>query len=215
MVTIDLHTHSIISYDGGIREKEYEQILASGKLECIAITDHNEISFAQQLQNRLGDTIIVGEEVKTQEGEMIGLFLTGKVSPGLTAMETAKAIGAQGGLVYIPHPFETKRSSMQQETMSVLDGLIDIIEVFNARGRGRGKAQETEAYAEKKNLVMAAASDSHNQQGIGSAYSIISAMPTQKTLVGLLRNGSLRKQYAPLYSLLSPTINRMRKRLTL
>ena len=106
---IDLHTHSIISYDGGITEKQYRKILEMGILDYVAITDHNETRFAGIMQKKFGDKIIIGEEIKTKEGEIIGLFLKKTIASGQSTEETAAAIHLQGGLVYIPHPFETRR----------------------------------------------------------------------------------------------------------
>lgn len=215
MVTIDLHTHSIISYDGGIREDEYGRTLSLGKLDCIAITDHNEIAFAQKLSKRLGERIIVGEEIKTSQGEMIGLFLKERVAAGLTARETAKEIRRQGGIVYIPHPFETKRSSMQQATLESVDRDIDIVEVFNARGFLLGKPDEAIAFAKEKNLAMAASSDAHGLGGLGSAFSTIALPPKKETLVALLQKGTLQRGYGPFYTLLYPIFNKMKKTLSI
>ena len=75
MIKLDLHTHSIISPDGGLTEAHYKRVLTQGALDCLAITDHNDITFAQMMWQRFGKKIIVGEEITTSEGEMIGLFL--------------------------------------------------------------------------------------------------------------------------------------------
>ena len=211
MVKLDLHTHSILSHDGGISLDEYSNVLLSGILDCIAITDHDNIQFAHKLRQRLGERIIVGQEIKTREGEMIGLFLQKKIPSGLSALETAKKIRQQRGLVYIPHPFETKRSSMQQETLTALLGYLDIIEAFNARGFLRGKAKEAARFASQKKLAMAASSDSHSLQGLGSAFSVIEEIPLATTLVALLQKGKLEKRYAPFYTLVYPKLNQIRK----
>src|SRR5215467_13245977 len=101
--TIDLHTHSIISQDGGITASQYEKVLQSGMLDCIAITDHNETSFARIMQKKLGDRIIVGEEIETTEGEIIGLYLHETIPGGISVDEAIASIKHQGGLVYVPH----------------------------------------------------------------------------------------------------------------
>ena len=211
MVKIDLHTHSILSYDGGIAVTEYEKALNSATLDCIAITDHNTIDYAVFCQNVLGERIIVGQETKTKEGEIIGLFLEEKIPSGLSALATAKKIRQQEGLVYIPHPFETKRSSLQRKTLTALRGYLDIIEVFNARAFLRGKAKEATIFALQENLAMAASSDSHAIQGVGSAFSVVEDMPTNKTLVTLLQKARFEKRYAPFYTLLYPAFNRLKK----
>lgn len=73
---IDLHTHSILSHDGGIKTQEYEKVISELKLDFVAITDHNKIAFAKEMQDRLGERIIIGEEIMTSEGEIIDLFLS-------------------------------------------------------------------------------------------------------------------------------------------
>lgn len=103
---IDLHTHSIISHDGGLTAQQYTKLIESKMLDYIAITDHNETQFARIMQQKLGSKIIIGEEIATTEGEIIGLHLKQTIPKGMTPEETVRAIKQQNGLVYIPHPFE-------------------------------------------------------------------------------------------------------------
>ena len=156
---VDLHTHSIISHDGGITAAQYEKILQSGALDCVAITDHNETSFGRILQKKLGDRIIIGEEISTTAGEIIGLFLKETIPGGISIDEAIASIKHQEGLVYIPHPFEKFRKGLQQSTMDRIVTDIDIIEVFNGRGRFRGKPARAEKFAQQNALVQAASSD--------------------------------------------------------
>ncbi len=111
MFKVDLHTHSVASPDGGLTAQDYLQFLEKKDLQVIAITDHDTITFASDLQAQLGVRIIVGEEITTTEGEIIGLFLSKGIPPGLSPEETIHRIRRQNGLVYIPHPFETVRKS--------------------------------------------------------------------------------------------------------
>lgn len=212
MIKIDLHTHSIISPDGAgsITASHFEQYLKEGILDCIAITDHNEIKFAQMMQKKMGNKIIVGEEITTRDGEMVGLFLTKKIPPGLSAKETAKKIHQQGGLVYIPHPFETLRKGIQLPVLEEIIDEIDIFEVFNGRGKLRGKTKEAELFAQKYRLVGAASSDAHGVRGVGRTFSIIEKIPTRSTLVTLLKKGTLERKYAPFIAYLYPITNRVK-----
>lgn len=209
---LDLHSHSIISHDGGITKDGYKTLLDKGIIDCIAITDHNETSLAQALQKDFGERIIVGEEIATMEGEIIGLFLQEKIPSGKSGEETIKHIQEQGGIVYIPHPFETNRQGMQNETLEKLSQFIAIMEVCNGRGFLRGKPNDALAFAASHKLAMAASSDAHSAMGAGTAYSVVSSMPTRETLVTLLQNGTLVTRYAPLITLLSPAINRWKKK---
>src|SRR5476651_1259911 len=121
MFKIDLHTHSEASPDGSLKLTDYQKMLIQGRLSYIAITDHNTIEFALQAHAELGEHIIVGEEIKAIQGEIIGLFLTKPIPPGLTARKTCDLILDQGGLIYIPHPFEKVRSGVSATTLQQIE----------------------------------------------------------------------------------------------
>jgi predicted metal-dependent phosphoesterase TrpH len=208
--TVDLHTHSIISYDGGISLQAYTRALTTGLVDYIAVTDHNQTKFAAQLQKQLGDQIIIGEEIGTKDGEMIGLFLTDTIPSGLPAMDTARLIHRQNGIVYIPHPFETVRKGLQKETLEKIIKEVDVIEVFNGRAILHDNSQKAYSFTQQFRRAMASSSDAHSFAGLGTALSVVSGKPSQKNLVLLLQSAQFRKQYPPLYSLLSPTINKIR-----
>ena len=114
---IDLHTHSILSYDGGISRQEYINALNNKILDCIAITDHNEIDFALNLYKDFPKNIIVGEEIMTNDGEIIGLFLKKLIPKHLSVIKTIELIKEQNGLVYIPHPFDLMRAGIGEDLL--------------------------------------------------------------------------------------------------
>jgi predicted metal-dependent phosphoesterase TrpH len=207
---IDLHSHSIISYDGGITAEEYMRLLDNKIIDHIAITDHNETKFAKELAKKLGDKIIIGEEITSKDGEIIGLFLQETIPQGLTARQTVKQIHEQGALVYIPHPFEIFRHGLKIDILEQIKNEIDIIEVFNARSKWRGKSSAALKFAEKYKIATAASSDAHGQKGLGTSFSIISETPYAKTLPGLLKKGKLCKQFAPIITYLYPSINKIK-----
>ncbi len=212
MIKIDLHTHSQASNDGGIRFDEYVDVLKDGKLDCIAITDHNSISFAQQMRQTLGEQIIIGEEITTTNGEIIGLFLKRPVIPGQTPLETAKAIKDQGGLVYIPHPFETVRAGLTEEALNTIVDLIDTVEIHNGRAMFQNRGPKAATWAKLNHKTTVASSDAHGLKGLGTTYTQISAVPSEKTLVKLLKKGRFTTNRPPLRTLLYPKINRLSKR---
>src|SRR5664279_1477964 len=128
---IDLHTHSYGSPDGSLKTAQYQYFLENKLLDYIAITDHNSIATALKIQlelGGLGKRIIIGEEVTTTEGEIIGLYLAHTVPAGLSPLETVAEIKSQGGLVYIPHPFETVRSGMSEKALQTIIDSVDILE---------------------------------------------------------------------------------------
>jgi glycosyltransferase involved in cell wall biosynthesis len=170
MIDVDLHMHTDHSYDCAT---PVEVLLAEARargLGAVAITDHNEISgahAARELAN--GINVIVGEEVKTaDQGEVIGLFIEEKIPRGMTLQETIAEIKRQGGLVYVPHPFDRLHSVPDYEhLLDVLDG-VDAIEVFNPRVAIMEFNDEAVRFAAKYRIPAGAGSDAHVPQGLGS-----------------------------------------------
>jgi predicted metal-dependent phosphoesterase TrpH len=171
-IDVDLHMHTDHSYDCAT---PVEALLAAARdrgLGAIAVTDHNEISGAFEAAEKAADfgvKIIVAEEVKTAEqGEVIGLFLKKKIAKGLTLQQTIAEIKRQGGLVYVPHPFDRLHSIPDYEhLLDVLDD-IDAIEIFNPRVALPAFNEEAVRFAAKYGIVGGAGSDSHVAQGLGS-----------------------------------------------
>jgi predicted metal-dependent phosphoesterase TrpH len=215
MYKVDLHTHSMASPDGGIDPEQYANALQSEMLDFIAITDHDRIDFALGLNKALGNKIIVGEEITTADGEIIGLFLTRLVEPGLRAIDAAHNIRDQGGLVYIPHPFETVRKGITMQTLDEIADIVDIIEVHNGRALLQNYGPKAAAWAKSHGKAGASSSDAHGYAGLGNSYSIISEPASRGALVSSLSMQNLSQRRPPLYSLLYPKLNRTLKKMGL
>lgn len=211
---VDLHTHSIASPDGSLRLVDYADMLANGILDYIAITDHDRIDFALEARSKLGDGIIVGEEIRTIEGELIGLFLDEPVPPGLTARETAERIHTQHGLVYVPHPFETVRSGMSDAALYKIANLVDIVETYNGRAVFQNRSAVAEVWARQHKRPGAASSDAHGKIGWGKTYSEIAEVPTPKTVAKSLHHARLNKELVGFLGILYPKVNRLKKKLS-
>jgi predicted metal-dependent phosphoesterase TrpH len=176
LLDVDLHMHSDHSYDCAT---PVEVLLASARergLGAIAVTDHNEISGALAARAQAAEfgshppvKVIVGEEVKTAgEGEVIGLFIEEKIAPGMSLRETVAEIRRQGGLVYVPHPFDRLHSVPDYEHLLKIIADIDALEVFNARVAISAFNEEAGRFAAKYRIAAGAGSDSHVPQGLGS-----------------------------------------------
>lgn len=211
MFKIDLHTHSIASKDGAITAADYAQMLETGLLDYIAVTDHNRIDFALELRAELGKKIIVGEEIKTTDGEIIGLYLSEAVPAFLTPQDTVQRIKAQNGLVYVPHPFETVRSGLQAPALEQIIKEVDIIEVGNGRAVFQNRSVMAVQWMQKYNLAGASSSDAHARAGWGRTFTEIAAAPTQDTLVELLKHGETRVGWPGVRAIAYPKYNRFRK----
>lgn len=211
MYKVDLHTHSVVSMDGGISAEHYRQALDGGQLDAIAVTDHNRIDFARELRAELGERIIVGEEISALEGEIIGLYLETAVPPGLTAQETVRHIKRQNGLVYIPHPFETVRKGLDAAALTAIAEDVDIMETHNGRAVFQNRSAAAEAWAAEHDIPGAASSDAHGAAGWCRTFSTVAELPTRETLVRLLRNAQLTAGSPGLRGVLYPKFNRLRK----
>jgi len=173
-IDVDLHMHTDHSYDCAT---PVEVLLASARergLGAIAVTDHNEISGAiaarkHALQAGIDVRVIIGEEVKTaDQGEVIGLFIEELIPRGMTLQETVAEIRRQGGVVYVPHPFDRLHSVPDYEHLLKIVADVDAIEVFNPRVAIGAFNDEAARFAAKYRIVAAAGSDSHVAQGLGS-----------------------------------------------
>ena len=173
LIEVDLHMHTDHSPDCATPVGVLLETARDRGLGAIAITDHNEVSGALEARRIAaemgGIEVIVAEEVKTAEqGEVIGLFLEEKIPRGMTMAETIAAIREQGGLVYVPHPFDRFHSVPDYEHLLAIVEEIDILEVFNPRVALTSFNEEAERFARKYRIVSGAGSDSHVAQGLGS-----------------------------------------------
>jgi predicted metal-dependent phosphoesterase TrpH len=171
-IVVDLHMHTSWSHDCSIDVDELIPHAESEGLGAIAITDHNVFGGALEALERAQRhklIVIPGEEIKTgEDGEVIGLFLQEEIPRGLSFAETIAAIRAQGGLVYVPHPFDRLHSIPRAETLHKHLAEIDVFEVYNARLLFDAYNDEAVRFARKYNLTAAAGSDAHVLQGVGT-----------------------------------------------
>jgi glycosyltransferase involved in cell wall biosynthesis len=170
LIDVDLHMHTDHSSDCAT---PVEVLLATAReqgLGAIAITDHNEISGALEAAAKAdGIKIIVGEEIKTAtQGEVIGLFLNERIPRGLGLAESIAEIRRQGGLVYVPHPFDRMHSVPDYEHLLAILEDIDALEIFNPRVAISSFNEEAARFAAKYRLTAAAGSDAHVAAGLGS-----------------------------------------------
>lgn len=210
MPRVDLHTHSVASPDGGLSAAHYKRMLKGGKLDVIAITDHNRIDFAKKMHDELGDSIIVGEEITTTEGDIIGLYLSKAIPAGLSVQESAKRVRQQGGLVYIPHPFETARKGISLETLDQIAAEVNIIETYNGRTL-QNRGEKAKLWATAHSIPWASSSDAHGWRGWGNTASSMGELPTKERLAGLLNKAAHDTTSTGFIGRIYPKLNRLRK----
>ena len=171
-ILADLHMHTSWSHDCSIEVDELFDHAEAEGLGAIAITDHNVFGGAAEAVERArGRNLIViaGEEVKTDDqGEVIGLFLREEIPRGMSFSETVAAIREQGGVVYLPHPFDRMHAIPFPATLHRQLHEIDVLEVYNARLLFEGYNDEAVRFARKYGLPGGAGSDAHVLQGVGT-----------------------------------------------
>lgn len=197
---VDLHCHTSASFDSLADPRAVVRAAVARGLTHLAITDHDRIDGARRARDAApqGLTVIVGEECRTSDGDLICLFLERAVAPGRTAVETIAEVRAQGGLVGIPHPFDRFRNSLlrkpdggagrgrsrtpagrpplRDEGLAALAGLVDYVEAYNARLIGSGNDTAAE-FALSHGLPGVAVSDAHSVLEVGIAYSVLDGRP--------------------------------------
>ena len=212
MIKADLHLHTIYSGDSRSR---LEQIIARCNevgINCIAVTDHNTIAGAVEMRKTAPFKVIVGEEIHTANGEVIGYFMTQEIPGRLPVAETVRRIKEQGGLVAVPHPFDRLRgSAIQRSALEAILPDVDIIEVLNARSVLRRYNTMAGQLAQKHGLASSAGSDAHTLGEIGAAYVEMSDFNGKDDFLQALRQGKIMGQVSPRIVHLKSTLAKIRR----
>ncbi len=182
---IDLHCHTSASFDSLASPQAVVRAAAARGLTHLAVTDHDRIDGALRARDAApeGLTVLVGEEIRTADGDLIAVFLERAIPPGLPVADTIAAVREQGGLVGVPHPFDRLRGSLAGSPgtattrMVAADGLIDWIEVYNARAIGRAN-ERAASFAREHGLPGVAVSDSHSTLEVAVACTRLPGDPS-------------------------------------
>ena len=171
----DLHCHTRASFDSLAPPAAVVRVAAERGLTHLAITDHDRIDGALEARDAApsGLHVIIGEEIRTTDGDLIAAFISEAIPPGLSPDEAIAAVREQGGLVGLPHPFDRFRGSLLRDVaMGRLATLVDWVEVHNARAIGNGNQLAAE-FAHANGLPGVAVSDAHSTMEVGVAYSTV------------------------------------------
>ncbi|HXV56780.1 MAG TPA: glycosyltransferase [Gaiellaceae bacterium] len=193
-VLADLHMHTEHSHDCAVPVEALLDHAEAIGLGAIAVTDHNVFSGASEAVElaRGRDLVVIpGEEVKTDAGEVIGLFLGEEIPRGMSMGDTIAAIREQGGVVYLPHPFDRLHTIPDASTLHRHLAEIDVFEVYNARLLFEGMNDEALRFARKYNLTMGAGSDAHVLQGVGTGLVRMRAFETPEEFLRSLRGAEV------------------------
>lgn len=198
-VRVDCHVHTTESGDAVTTVDQLAQRVAETGIDVVCITEHNHISqYAGDLSRMIGARVIVGEEIRTQAGELLGLFLTKRIPYVLPIEAVVSRVRAQGGIVCAPHPYDPLRGGVGQRLPSLCRaGLIDAVEAFNAKiaepAYNRAAADTARAF----DLPVTAGSDAHDPAGIGAAYLEMPDFDGPADFLTSLRAATVHGEYRP------------------
>jgi hypothetical protein len=192
-IRLDMHMHTEYSRDSRVLLAEFAELARKAQLGAVCITDHDTIEGALRLREmNTGLQVIVGEEITTADGEVVGLYLERRISPGHSAEKTIAMIHEQGGLAYVPHPFSrNRRRHLRRSVLERLAPTIDIVEVFNAREVASSSNVQAFEFARAHDLPGGVGSDAHRRVEIGRAYVDIATFATPQELLIALREGKV------------------------
>ena len=200
LISVELHLHTCGSGDSRVK---IDRLLAHCEkigLDKVAITDHNSIEQAKIAHQMDPDRVIIGEEIETTQGELLGYFLTEWVPPNLSPLETIKRLRDQGAVISVSHPFEKNREP--KWTRAELEAIvphIDAIEVFNARCLTPKPNQQAGAFAKDHNLAGTAGSDAHSMWEVGRAILEMADFEDAAGFKTGLENAKIKAKLSPAY----------------
>ncbi len=208
----DLHIHTHYSRDCGVSPERVLQAARRRGLTRIAITDHNSVQGALEAQRLAPDFVIVGEEVKTKDGELLAYFIRERIPPGLSLEETIQRIREQGGVVGVSHPLDRlRREAIGKEYLERIQPLVDCLEVFNARVIFPADNGRARAFAQAHGLPGTAGSDAHSVYEIGRAGVEMPPFHGAEEFLAALGKGQVfGRLSSPLIHLIS-TVNKFRR----
>lgn len=215
LVRIDLHVHTRHSHDSAAPVSSVLQRCRDSGLGMVAITDHDNIRGGLEARELGGLPVIVGEEIKTSKGDIIGLFLEEPVPPKLPPLETVKRVKAQGGLVGIPHPFDRVRpTAMGRRALLEILPWVDFLEGYNAHTVLPIDNRKGVEFAADYSLPVVSCSDSHSALELGRTYTEVPAAELDGTPEGLMRAiraGICVGRRPPVWLLATPAFAKLRK----
>ena len=189
MARVDLHTHTRYSPDALTTPQQFVARCGRAGLSHVAVTDHSGVEGAYAVAAAAPCQVIIGQEVRTQEGDLIGLFLKESIPRGLPAAEAAAHIHRQGGLVVAPHPFDRLRPSLGEATLRALGPALDALEGHNGRTLWRRFDRRARRYAAAAGLPCTLGSDAHAALELGRSYLNLPDFEGPQELLRALREG--------------------------
>ena len=169
LIRAEFHCHTVYSHDSSNRIPQLLRTAKERGIERLAITDHNTIQGALKAKELDPELVVVGEEILTTHGELLGYFLEEEIPRRLSPMETIERLKKQGAFIVVPHVFDRRRHGWSKEDLEQILPFVDALEVFNARCLNPRTNQLGRAFAEERGFSMTAGSDAHSLVELGLA----------------------------------------------
>lgn len=201
---VELHLHTVASNDSLITPIKLLKRCNKLGINRVAITDHNSIEGALAAKTLDPDRIIIGEEIQTTQGELLGYFLTDWVPPGLEPLDAIERLRKQGAVISVAHPFDNRGSYWTLETLNIIAPYIDAVEVFNARCSSNKINLTAAGFAKHHGLLGTVGSDAHSLPEIGRAILNMPPFDDRVSFLKSLAQGKANTRLSsPLVHLLS------------
>jgi len=193
VLSVELHVHSALSYDGRDPIDLILEQAAAVDLDAIAITDHDEIDASLEAVDLAGEYDLIGIpgiEISSKAGHILGMGVTEAVPPGLPYGKTLERIHEQGGIAIVPHPFQESRHGVMARITREELATADSIEVYNSRLLTGRANRQAERFARGHGLPMTAGSDAHISEMVGQAVTRVDAEePTAESILEAITAG--------------------------
>lgn len=195
-----IHLHTDYSFDSNISLERLASFSRENGIGCVAVTDHDTIEGAVRLRDMKpkGLQVIVGEEVSTRDGHLIGLFLERRIRPGMSARDTANAIREQGGLVFVPHPFVKAFGCGLGHVASEILDTVDAVEVCNGQNLFPNADRKAERFAQANGLIKYVGADSHMASSVAPCFQDMREFDGPSDFLAALSEARLTRGYHPL-----------------
>ncbi|MBI3943256.1 MAG: PHP domain-containing protein [Chloroflexi bacterium] len=214
LIRVDLHLHTVYSGDCHTSPEAVIAVAQRRGLGAIAVTDHNRLGGALALREIAPFPVIVGEEIKTEEGEILAYYLEEEIPKGLPLDETIARVRAQGGLLSVSHPFDRTRGGvLKREALLRIVDQLDMIEVFNSRCFFSDENTQALEFANVHGLAGTGGSDAHTPQEIGNAYLEMPLFGNKAEFLAGVRAGKVYGQRSNPLVHVASTVSKFRKRL--
>ncbi len=200
MISIDFHTHTSVSKDSLTTPEKLVAVMNRKGLDRVVVTDHNSIAGALAAHTLNSERIIVGEEIMTTKGEILGAFVTEEIPRGLSPKETIQRLREQGAFISVAHPFNSWRNgAWKREDLLEITTLVDAIEVFNARCTASLDNQRAAEFAQQQHLPGTAGSDAHAAFELGKARLVLPQFANPEELRKVIPQGQIKGGLSPFW----------------